>query len=215
MVAEVAHAAIEARPGAVGWLVLLHGRGADERDLWPLAEALDPQRRWSWALPRAPWPLGPGYAWYDMARVGEPTPATFGPGLEAARRWLEALAAEHGLAPGRTVLVGFSQGAVMAYALALGGWRRPAGVLALSGYIPRLEGFAPDPAQARDLPVAVQHGTYDPVIPVAYGREAVAWLQTAEARVDYHEFPGGHHVDLRGLARARAWLESLVPAGEG
>lgn len=206
-------AILEARPGTAGLLVLLHGRGADERDLLPLASALDPDRRWSWALPRAPRRLGPGYAWYAMAQVGEPVPETFAAGLAAARDAVERLAARLDLPPDRVVLAGFSQGAVIAYALALGGWARPAGVLALSGYIPRLAGFAPDPAAARGLPVCIQHGAYDPVIPVRFGREAEAWLREAGAEVEYHEFPGAHHVDLPGLARARAWLEARRPPG--
>lgn len=216
MSAEVRHAVVRERPGGRGVLVLMHGRGADERDLLPLAEALDPDGRWSWALPRAPLPLGPGFAWYDVQRVGEPAPETFAAGLAGARSWLERLGARLGMGAERTVLAGFSQGAVMACALALGGWARPAGVLALSGYIPRGPGFQPDPDRARGLPVFVQHGTYDPVIPVGFGREAERWLRAAGARVEYHEFPGGHHVDPRGLALARDWLAGLLPdAGAG
>ena len=74
----------------------------------------------------------------------------------------------------RIVLGGFSQGAVMSYALGLGQGRpRPAALLALSGFIPTVEGWEPD-LEPPFPPIAIAHGTYDPVIPVEFGRAARA-----------------------------------------
>lgn len=215
---RIEHALVRVPAGeARGALVLLHGRGADEEDLLPLAEALDRGRRLCWALPRAPLRVGPGYAWYHMARVGEPIPETFVPALAALAEWLRGFAAERGVEPARTVLCGFSQGAVMAAALALArGLARPAAVLMLSGYLPRVAGADLDFGKAQGLPVFVQHGSHDPVIPVQLGRDAAAAWQQEGALVRYHEFPGGHHVDPQGLELAAAWLaEALGEAGAG
>ena len=100
-----------------GALVLFHGRGADERDLFPLLDALDPERRLLGITPRGPLALPPGGAhWYALGGIPTPDPATFRPTFEAASSWLDALS----VPLERTVLGGFSQGAVMSWALGLG-----------------------------------------------------------------------------------------------
>ena len=106
---------------------------------------LDPDRRLVGVTPRGPLMLPPGGAhWYVVREVGYPDPETFGPTFGAPRLARRA-AAETGIPPERTVLGGFSQGAVMAHALGLGAGRpRPAGIVALSGFIPVVEGFEPD-----------------------------------------------------------------------
>ena len=108
-----------------------------------------------------------------IRELGFPDPGTFLASYERASAWLDGL----GIPPERTVIGGFSQGAVMSYALGLGTDRpRPAGVLALSGFIPTVEGFALD--LDRPLPpIAIGHGTYDPVIGVEWGRQAKEQLQ--------------------------------------
>ena len=75
-----------------GALVLFHGRGADEHDLVPLLDALDPERRLLGLTPRGPLTLPPGGAhWYAVKEIGFPDPATFLPTYERAAEWLEGL----------------------------------------------------------------------------------------------------------------------------
>src|SRR6187431_1165795 len=126
-----------------GLLVLFHGRGADERDLYPLLDLLDPGRRLLGVTPRGPLRLAPGGAhWYAVREIGYPDPSTFAETYALACEWLDSLSAESGIEPARTVLGGFSQGAVMAWALSLGADRpRPAAILALSGFVPTVPGF--------------------------------------------------------------------------
>ena len=108
---------------------------------------------------------------------------------------------------------GFSQGAVMSYALGLGTDRpRPAGVLALSGFIPTVEGFALD--LERPLPpIAIGHGTLDPVIGVEWGRQAKEQLESAGADVLYREYPLPHTIDPRFLGELQQWVQQAVSAG--
>ena len=189
---------------AAGALVLLHGRGADEQDLFPLLDALDPQRRFHGYTPRAPLALPPGGAhWYVVPRVGFPDPATFHESYALLGEWLDALPHE------RLVLGGFSQGAVMSYALGLGAGRpRPAALFALSGFIPEVDGW--QPGLAPPFPaLAIAHGAYDPVIPVEFGRAARATLEAAGAHPRYHEFPGQHWVDPEFVSELRQMLVSL------
>ena len=194
--------------------MLLHGRGADERDLFPLLDMLDPERRLLGATARGPLSLPPGGAhWYVVRRVGYPDPETFNSTYPELSSWLSDLLAEHGIAPERTVLGGFSQGSVMAYALGLGPERpRPAGILALSGFLPRVEGFELDLAKAAGLPVAIGHGTHDPVISVEFGRDARDRLLETGARVTYRESPMPHTIDPAFLGELPAWLREAVPS---
>jgi phospholipase/carboxylesterase len=100
---------------AQGALVLWHGRGADEHDLFPLLDALDPQRRLIGATPRGPLSLPPGGAhWYALGGIGTPERKTFTTSYQAATSWLDDFLAEHGVEHDRLVLGGFSQGGVMA-----------------------------------------------------------------------------------------------------
>ena len=110
------------------------------------------------------------------------------------------------------MLGGFSQGAVMSYALSLGvGRPRPASVLALSGFVPTVEGFELDvePPLPR---FAIGHGTFDPVIGVEWGRRAKELLEEAGADVLYREYPLPHAIDPRFLLEARDYLIDRIRA---
>jgi len=204
------------RPAAgtpAGALVLMHGRGADELDLVPLLDILDPEQRLVGLVPRGPLALPPGGAhWYAVREIGYPDPETFLPTFEQASEWLDATLAELGVGPDETVLGGFSQGAVMSYALGLAASRpRPAGILAMSGFIPTVEGFEPDSVSRAGLPVSISHGTYDPVIGVEFGREARDRLEAAGLDVSYREDPVAHQIAPGAVAQARGVLEQALP----
>jgi phospholipase/carboxylesterase len=202
------------RPAAAepeGLLVLFHGRGANEGDLYPLLDVLDPDRRLLGATPRGPLSLPPaGAHWYVVRELGYPDPPTFSHTYELVGEWLDALVEESGLDPARTVVGGFSQGAVLSWALALGAGRpRPAGILALSGFAPTVPGFELD--LAPPLPrVAIGHGALDPVISVDWGRRARDLAEQAGAAVLYHESPIGHSIDPAFLRRLAGWVSDSV-----
>jgi phospholipase/carboxylesterase len=203
----IAHLERPAAGEPEGLLVLLHGRGADERDLFPLLDLLDPERRLLGVTPRGPLSLPPGGAhWYVVREIGYPDPATFLPTYAAVAEWLDGL----GFAPERTVIGGFSQGAVMTYALSLGSGRpRPAASIALSGFIPTVPGFELD-LEAGVPPVAIGHGTFDPVISVDWGHRARETLEAAGADVLYREYPLPHAVDPRFLVELAPWIASRL-----
>jgi phospholipase/carboxylesterase len=198
-----------------GVLVLLHGRGADEHDLEPLLDFLDPERRLVGVTPRGPLSLPPGGGhWYVVRQVGYPDRETFDAVLERAAGWLDGLLDSLDLAPSRAILGGFSQGAVMAYALGLGRGRpRPAAVLALSGFIPRVEGFELELVGRQGLPVAIGHGSEDGVIPAELARAARATLEGAGLEVTYRESPIGHSIDPDYLAELRPWVARALARG--
>jgi phospholipase/carboxylesterase len=196
-----------------GLLVLHHGRGTDERDLLGLADALDPAGQVHVVTPRAPLELAgsPGYHWYVVPRVGYPDPRTFQAAYRALAQLHDALWESTGVPPERTVLGGFSMGAVMSYALGLGAQRpTPAGVLAFSGFIPTVEGWAPALAARERTRVFIAHGRNDPVIDVSFARAARAALQAGGLEVAYHESLAGHHIEPAHIALAAAWLSSTI-----
>jgi phospholipase/carboxylesterase len=188
---------------AEGLLVLFHGRGADEHDLFPLLDSIDPERRLLGVTPRGPVSQPPGGAhWYALYRLGYPDPETFSTTYALASEWLDGL----GFPPERTILGGFSQGGVMAYALGLGQGRpRPAALLELSTFMPSVPGFELDLGSPLP-PVAIGHGVYDDVIGVEWGRAARTALTEAGADVLYRESPMGHSIDPSFLDEIRAWL---------
>ena len=194
---------------AEGALVLLHGRGADERDLHPLLDALDPERRLLGLTPRGPLSLPPGGAhWYALGGLPTPDPATFWPTFEAASSWLDSLP----VALERTVLGGFSQGAVMSWALGLGrgAAKRPAGIVALSGFVPQVDGLELDLTGLAGFPVAIGHGTFDDVIPSRFGEDARARLAAAGADVLHREYPLPHTIDPRVLPELRNFVAGAL-----
>jgi phospholipase/carboxylesterase len=193
-----------------GALVLFHGRGADEHDLYPLLDFLDPERKLLGVTPRGPLSLPPGGAhWYAFMEVGYPEPETFWETVREVGAWLDAFLLEHQLSYDRTILGGFSQGAVMTYAFSLGAGRpRPAASIALSGFIPSVFGFELDLEEIP--PFAIGHGTFDPIISVEFSRQARAVLEEHGASVLYDEYPLPHAIDPSFLAEIRAWLARVA-----
>jgi phospholipase/carboxylesterase len=202
------------RPAAgdpAGLLVLHHGRGSDELDLLGLADVLDPTRRLHVVTPRAPLSLGgPGYHWYVVPRVGYPDPETFRAAYESLGAFHDELWARTGLTPAQTVLGGFSMGSVMSYALGLGPDRpAPAGILALSGFIPVVEGWEPD-LSGRSSSVFIAHGRNDPIISVDFARTAAERLRAGGAVFEYHESDAAHYIEPAQVPLAIDWLNATV-----
>jgi phospholipase/carboxylesterase len=196
-----------------GLLILHHGRGTDERDLLGLADLLDPERRLRVVTPRAPLTLpgSPGYHWYVVPRVGYPDPQTFDAARAALADLHDRLWEEGGVGPKRTVLAGFSMGAVMSFAMGLGGDRpAPAGVLAFSGFIPTVDGWQPSYSDRDHTPVFISHGRRDPIIGIEFAQRGRELLEANGLDVTYRESDLGHQIDPAHLREAAAWLDEAL-----
>ena len=191
-------------------LVLLHGLGSDEEDLLALAPGLDP--RLLVVSARAPHRRGPGgFAWYHVDGSRDP-PGTDPAEVRQSRDLVIDLVAQvtagHGADPDRVFLLGFSQGAVVALAVALARPDLVRGVVAHSGRLwPEALADASSPALER-LEVLLLHGERDEVIPVARGREARdALTRFLGPRLTYREWPElGHAISEESFSEARRWL---------
>jgi thioredoxin 1 len=205
-------------PQAARVMLLVHGLGANEQDLGGLLSYLDPEGRFLTVLPRGTIAAPPGFAWFDMSGVtgpGHDGDAEFLDSLDELDDLLDTVCAEHEKSRAEAIVGGFSQGAALALALGLRKSDRPhpAGVIALSTYLPDVPGLELDWEAARDIPVLVQHGTEDPMIPVEQGRTVATTLAGHDVPVVYGEYPMAHQVAVESVQRAHEWLLA-VSAGE-
>jgi len=202
----------DSRGGVVpGALVLLHGRGADEHDLFPLLDLFDPERRLLGVTPGGPLHLPPGGRhWYALGGIPTPEPRTFHETAPMLAAFLDALP----VPMERVVLGGFSQGAVMSWAMSLGPSRpRPAAIVAMSGFLPRVETWPLSLDGLEGYPVAIAHGSHDPVIPASFGRQAVEALTAAGAAVLALETPVPHTIDPAWIEPLRDFVRSALDNG--
>jgi len=193
-------------------VIAIHGRGSNEHDLLGLAQPLGLPLRV--VAPRGPLQLSlgwtVGYAWYEFANLGDPEPEGFQQSVDRLVALVDHVRDRWQLAREQLVLLGFSQGAVMSMSVALTIPERVGGVVALSGYLPRPEVWQPPRTDLGGMPVLVTHGTYDSILPVAWGRAAAERLRQYNADVRYEEFPMDHEVNTACLEVIRGWLAARI-----
>ena len=207
----------------VASIVVLHGLGADGNDFVPVAQSMDlsaigPVR---WIFPSAPVQpvtLNGGYemrAWYD---IHPPRPDGSRLEDEAGLRQSQAIVqqlldreVQRGVAPERTVLMGFSQGCAMTLLAGLRAPQRLAGLVALSGYLPLVVTTAAERQAANaGTPVFMAHGRFDEVVVPARGEAARDALRALGQPVDWFDYPMGHEVCMDELQDLQAWLISRL-----
>jgi phospholipase/carboxylesterase len=211
---ELLHALYEpAGEGPHPTILALHGWGANGMDLLGLA----PYLAGGQFLVLCPQgsvevPLGPmvGYGWFPITMGAPPDPAAFAKGLDEARRFLDAAVRRYPVDQNKLIVLGFSQGGVIAYALALAEPERFAGLVALSSWLPAALGQTLPPRSRERLSTLVHHGTCDDLIEIERGRESVETLRRLQVPVTYREFDMGHEISPDSLADLSAWLEEKV-----
>lgn len=194
-------------------LLLLHGVGSNEKDLFALAPELD--GRFLIISARAPNQIGPGaHAWFHVEFT--PEGPQHDPRMAAASRgllltFLDEVAEEYGVDPGRSYLMGFSQGAIMSLYVALTQPTRVAGVVAMSGRVlPEAEAEMAPADEFQGLPVLYVHGTHDAVLPIQYGRAAREVLSKLPIDLEYREFEMPHTVSAESFGVVKTWLSTRL-----
>ena len=203
----------ETRPSPL--ILLLHGVGSHERDLFDLAQYLEPQAIVVSA--RAPNVLGPNsFAWYPVEFTAT-GPLIDAEAAEASRlillKFIAELIATYNVDPTRVYLMGFSQGAIMSLAVALTQPEKVAGIVAMSGrllpeikpkIVPHLNG----------LPILMTHGVRDAIIPIKDARAASTYLSTLPVQLTYREYDMGHQITIESLNDIVAWLKQEMKNDE-
>ncbi len=212
--------AIEIETGASpsAAIIWLHGLGADGSDFAPLADELALERPVRYVFPHAPMmpvTINGGYvmrAWYDISDSAIRREDEVG--VRASQTQIEALIAREqarGIAAGRIVLAGFSQGGAIALQTGLRQPEALAGIMALSTYVPLADRLAAERHGANAaVPIFMAHGSYDPVIPIARAAESHALLQRLGYAVEWHEYPMPHAVCAEEIAAIGAWLQRVL-----
>ena len=192
---------------------VLHGRGADEQDLLPVANEL-PDELHVVSL-RAPEPLQGGYTWYglDLSAGGihesQPEPEEFRRSLDLVTESIDAAVDAYDLDPDRLGLLGFSQGAISCLSLLLEEPNRYAWVVALHGYLADSHADR-SPAGIEGKPVFVGAGSGDQVIPESRVRAAADRLEAVGADVTYETYPTGHGIGPAELSDVVAFVSGRL-----
>jgi len=190
-------------------IIAIHGRGTNENDLVPLVLSLSLPNVLL-VSPRAPFPFPyGGFAWYDLAGEGIPEPSTFRTSIDVFQKFVGEVKQGYPIDSKRLLLLGFSQGTMMAYATALLDPTSFLGVAALSGYIPHRSGLPLKLTNLNGFPVFISHGSDDPIIPVRLGRESAELLKRAGATVTYREYPMGHEVTEDTMHDLSEWSRNI------
>jgi len=197
-------------PGLSRTLILLHGYGADERDLLPIAHALDPRLR-AVSL-QGPVALGgPMRAWFNLGQDARGRITFDADAARAAVRGATAAVEEIAATSPRPLLLGFSQGAGIALGVALLRPDLAAGVLSFSGVARALEDQDHAPVEKlRGFPVFAAHGLDDPLLPIELGRDLRATLEALGLDLEWHEYPMEHMVIPEEIEDARRWLNARL-----
>jgi phospholipase/carboxylesterase len=212
---------LQTGPEPAASIIVLHGLGADGSDFVPIAHELDlsavgPVRFVFPHAPVRPVTINGGMqmrAWYDVlgtdiARREDET------GLRASLTEVQALLdreAGRGVAPGRTVLMGFSQGCAMTLLTGLRAPRRLAGLAGLSGYLPLAATTAAERSLANaDVPLFLAHGRFDPVIPISRAQASRDALSALHYSVQWHEYPMEHSVCPEEVGDLNAFLLKVL-----
>jgi phospholipase/carboxylesterase len=194
-------------------LILLHGLGSNEQDLFSFAPQLDP--KFLIVSLRAPISIHyGGFAWFnlDFSRgMPQANLQEFEDSGNLLVQEIDKIIQVYQADPHKVYLAGFSQGAMMSYAVALTHPQKIAGIVAMSGYV--LHDIAPkitDKEGLKNLNVLVTHGVYDRVLPVFLGRATRDFLKTLPVKFSYKEYDMAHEVNYDCFVDVKRWLSEKI-----
>lgn len=195
-------------------LILLHGYGSNEQDLFSFAEELPDELLIISA--RAPLSIGFGsYAWYTIHF--DSTDGKFSDIPEAIKardtiaQFIDEVTTNFEVDTDNVFLLGFSQGTILSYAVALKYPDKVKHIIALSGYInPELlpDNLVKD--NYKNLDFYISHGTVDQVLPVDWGRKAPPFLNELDIKNSYQEYPVGHGVAPQNFHSFKTWIQERI-----
>jgi phospholipase/carboxylesterase len=213
---QLAHAIYEPNgEGPFPTILTLHGRGANAFDLLGLAPHIC-GGKFLVICPQGPLetPIAPdtmGYSWYPMSLGGPPDVTAILLARQRLQNFLDESLRRYPIDRKKLVVLGFSQGGVMAYSLALANPERFAALVVLSSWLPReLEAQLQIKESVQSLPTLVQHGTQDHMIEIARARDSLERLRELRLPLTYREYEMGHEIRPRSLVDLSAWLEEKV-----
>lgn len=193
-------------------VILMHGRGADEQDLLPVARDL-PAELAAVSL-RAPDPIGPGYRWYEIdasqgLHTSQPHPEEYRRSLDLVTESIEGATGKYGLDPDRIGLLGFSMGSMIGMGLLLESPAQYRWLVGLHGYLPESHATM-DPDGLAGKPVFLGAGDADRIIPSSRVEAAATRFRELGAEVTFDVYSVGHGIGSDELADLVAFVERHV-----
>lgn len=194
-------------------IIMLHGFGANMQDLAGLASVIN-SRGYVYACPNAPimFDLGgghPGYGWSSPR--GQSTAEEIQTAEQLLAEFFEEVLPQFQVAPGRALLLGFSQGGGMTYRCGLARPETFAGLVALSASLPDPEILQDRLPEVRTQPVFIAHGTSDPMIAAERAQAAREFLEGAGYPLEFHEYAMGHEINQDVLSDLIPWIAKVLP----
>lgn len=200
-------------------LILMHGYGSNEADLFDLSKVLDPSFI-VFSL-RAPHSANSGYAWYNLEFLPDRQLKYDYKEAKASREkvlsFISRACKEYGVDSTQVFLMGFSQGAIMGYDLAIAAPKKIKGVLALSGRLmEESKALKTDAARLAEVRFFIAHGYSDNVIAIAESEKATAFLKSKKvSNISYHAYEMPHTLNGKELNDIKSWLiKNIQPAKE-
>ncbi|AAZ19302.1 probable Phospholipase/Carboxylesterase family [Psychrobacter arcticus 273-4] len=200
-------------------VIWLHGLGASGHDFEPVVPQLgladDMAVRFIFPhAPNRPVTINGGMvmpAWYDILEMSLERKVDVTQIEESAQQIQDLITreVERGVLPEHIVIAGFSQGGAVAYHVALGYPERLAGLMALSTYFATNDSVRYS-AVNTDMPILIEHGTHDPVVPVILGEQAKQLLSEKGYNIAYHTYPMAHQVCMPQIQNIGKWLKNVL-----
>jgi phospholipase/carboxylesterase len=190
-------------------IFVMHGMGSNEQNMLPLADGLEEQFyifsiRGSLSQP-------PGYAFFTIEGYGKPHREVFHEAIDGLKSFIEYASKEYPLDKTQLYLLGFSQGAILSMSLALILGNTIKGIVALSGYLPKIVIEDYEIKQVDNLSIFISHGERDGVLPYQWGIEASEYFKQLNADVSFHSYEEGHSVSSQNVQDFKKWiLKQLV-----
>ncbi|WP_428910197.1 alpha/beta hydrolase [Niallia sp. Krafla_26] len=189
-------------------IFLLHGMGSNEQNMFPLVHGLEEQM-YIFSI-RGPISQGPGFTFFTIEGYGKPHRDIFKQSLNQLTHFIEYATEQYPIDSEQVFLLGFSQGSILSMSLALTLGKKIKGIVALSGYLPKLviEDYEIQPVD--HLSVFISHGEMDGVLPYQWGVEAQEYFKKLEAKVSFYSYPEGHTISLKNHQDLLKWIQDQL-----
>lgn len=189
-------------------LFLLHGIGSNEQNMFPLTAGLE-EKYFIFSI-RGPISHPPGFAFFTIEGYGKPHREIFKKSLSQLTDFLEYASNKYPIDINQLYLLGFSQGAILSMSLALTLGSRIKGIVALSGYIPKIVSEDYEVKPVDEVAVFISHGEVDQILPYQWGVEAQEYFKQLGADVTFRSYQEPHTVSLQNQQDFIRWIQDQI-----
>ena len=193
-------------------LFLIHGMGSNEQNMFPLVHGLE-EEFYIFSI-RGPISQPPGFAFFTIEGYGKPHREAFDQAVTSLTHFIEYATEQYSLDQNNLYLLGFSQGAILSMSLALTLGSKIKGIVALSGYIPKIVTEEYDLKAVDGLSVFISHGEMDQILPYEWGVSAGEYFKQKNADVTFHSYQEGHSVSLQNQQDFKQWIVDHLKGGK-